>query len=156
MKKIIIGSDHAGFELKKTVKTCLADAGWEVSDAGTYEETPVDYPDFGCKAAALVSSGEFERGVLICGSGVGMTILANKFPGVRAVLCLDEKTARLSRMHNDTNILALAGRRTGTQQALKIITVWLETAFEGGRHQKRIDKIRQWEEKLCRGKDMPS
>src|SRR3972149_6567005 len=136
MKKIIIGSDHAGFELKKTVKTCLADAGWE--------------------AAALVSSGEFERGVLICGSGVGMTILANKFPGVRAVLCLDEKTARLSRMHNDTNILALAGRRTGTQQALKIITVWLDTAFEGGRHQRRIDKIRQWEEKLCRGKDMPS
>jgi len=156
MKKIIIGSDHAGFELKKTVKTCLTDAGWEVSDAGTYGEAPVDYPDFGCKAAAMVSSGEFERGVLICGSGVGMTILANKFPGVRAVLCLDEETARLSRMHNDTNILALAGRRTDNQQALKIITVWLETAFEGGRHQKRIDKIRQWEEKLCRGKDMPS
>ncbi|MDO8721305.1 MAG: ribose 5-phosphate isomerase B [Syntrophales bacterium] len=156
MKKIVIGSDHAGFELKKTVKTCLTDAGWEVSDAGTYEEVPVDYPDFGCKAAAMVSSGEFERGVLICGSGVGMTILANKFPGVRAVLCLDEEMARLSRMHNDTNILALAGRRTDTQQALKIITVWLETAFEGGRHQRRIDKIRQWEEKLCRGKDMPS
>ena len=156
MKKIVIGSDHAGFELKKTVKACLTDAGWKVSDAGTYEEAPVDYPDFGCKVAAMVSSGEFERGILICGSGVGMTILANKFPGVRAVLCLDEETARLSRMHNDTNILALAGRRTDNQQALKIITVWLETAFEGGRHQKRIDKIRQWEEKLCGGKKMPS
>ena len=130
--------------------------GGGVSDGGTYEEAPVDYPDFGCKVAVMVSSGEFERGVLICGSGVGMTILANKFPGVRAVLCLDEEMARLSRMHNDTNILALAGRRTDNQQALKIITVWLETAFEGGRHQRRIDKIRQWEEKLCRGKNMPS
>ncbi len=156
MNKIIIGADHAGFDLKEAITTCLTGAGWEVSDRGTFDDAPVDYPDFGCPVAASVSSGEFERGILICGSGVGMTILANKFPGIRAVLCLDEEMARLSRLHNDTNILVLAGRRTDTQGAMKILTVWLETVFEGGRHQRRIDKIRQWEEKLCHGKMAPS
>jgi ribose 5-phosphate isomerase B len=151
MKKIIIGSDHAGFDLKKSVKRLLSDHGWEIFDAGAYNEDAVDYPDFGCTVAMRVSSGEFERGILLCGSGVGMTILANKFPGIRAVLCLDEETARFSRMHNDTNILALAGRRTEKETAAAIVQIWLETAFEGGRHQRRIDKIRQWEEKICRG-----
>ena len=151
MKKIIIGADHAGFALKEAIKPYLIEAGWNVSDAGAYDSSPVDYPDFGCIVAEKVSSGEFEKGVLICGSGVGMTILANKFPGVRAVLCLDEEMARLSRLHNDTNILALAGRRTDEKRATTIISAWLKTAFEGGRHQRRIDKIRQWEEALCRG-----
>ena len=156
MKKIIIGADHAGFELKEALKPFLIAGGWEVSDAGVYDNSPADYPDFGCKVAEKVSSGEFARGILICGSGVGMTILANKFPGIRAVLCLDEGMARLSRMHNDTNILSLAGRRTDVKKAVAIVNAWLETPFEGGRHQRRIDKIRQWEENLCRGKIMPS
>lgn len=151
MKNIIIGADHAGFALKEAIKPHLAAAGWEVSDAGAYDSSPVDYPDFGCIVAGKVSTGEFEKGVLICGSGVGMTILANKFPGVRAVLCLDEEMARLSRMHNDTNILVLAGRRTNEKRAAAIISAWLEAVFEGGRHQRRIDKIRQWEETICRG-----
>ncbi len=150
MKRIIIGADHAGFALKETIKSYLRETGWDVADAGVYDDATVDYPDYGCTVAGSVSSGEFEKGILVCGSGVGMAILANKFPGVRAVLCLDEETARLSRRHNNTNILSLAGRRTDEQSAKAIVNAWLETAFEGGRHQRRIDKIRQWEEKLCR------
>ena len=152
VKKIIIGADHAGFELKKAVRLQLTERGWDVYDAGAYDSQSVDYPDFGCIVAGKVSAGEYEKGILVCGSGVGMAIVANKFPGVRAVLCLDEEMARLSRMHNDTNILALAGRRTDEKRAMAIIQVWLETAFEGGRHQRRVDKIRQWEEILCRRK----
>lgn len=156
MKKIIVGADHAGFDLKEALKPFLKAGGREVYDAGVYDNSPVDYPDFGCKVAEKVSSGEYSRGILICGSGVGMTILANKFPGIRAVLCLDEEMACLSRMHNDTNILSLAGRRTDVKKAVAIVNAWLGTAFEGGRHQRRIDKIRQWEEKLCRGNMMPA
>lgn len=151
MNKIIMGADHAGFGLKEALKPYLAQIGWEVVDRGTYSEAPVDYPDFGCQVAMKVSEGEFSRGVLICGSGVGMTILANKFPGVRAVLCLDEEMACLSRKHNDTNILVLAGRRTDEKKAALILKNWLETDFERGRHQQRIDKIEQWEKKICYG-----
>jgi RpiB/LacA/LacB family sugar-phosphate isomerase len=151
-KKIIIGADHAGFALKETIKRYLTEAGWDVSDVGAYDGSPVDYPDFGCIVAQKVSAGEFERGILICGSGLGMTILSNKFPGVRAALCLDEDMARLSRMHNDANILVLAGRRTDEKMATAITSAWLEAVFEGGRHQRRIDKIRQWEESVCRKK----
>src|SRR5574340_1397803 len=149
MKKIIIGADHAGFELKEAIKPYLTGMGWEVSDVGTYDDAPVDYPDFGCPVAMKVSSGEFDKGILVCGSGVGMSIIANKFPGVRAVLCLDEEMACLSRMHNDTNILALAGRRTDSESAFNIIKRWLETDFEGGRHQTRIDKISKLEISFC-------
>jgi ribose 5-phosphate isomerase B len=152
MKKIIIGADHAGFELKEAIRQYVTGIGWEVSDAGTYNSLPVDYPDFGCPVAMKVSTGEFGRGILVCGSGVGMTILANKFPGVRAVLALDEEIACLSRMHNDTNILALAGRRTDPPSAFTIVKRWLETDFEGGRHQKRIDKISKCEMKLYQKK----
>ena len=152
MEKIMIGSDHAGFELKESLKPYLFETGWEVCDVGTHDDAPVDYPDFGCTVAIKVSSGEFGKGILICGSGVGMTILANKFPGVRAVLCLDEEMARLSRKHNDTNILVLAGRRIEKEKAVSILRSWLATPFEGGRHQKRIDKILQWEQKICQGK----
>ena len=152
MKKIIIGADHAGFDLKEAIRTYLAGEGWEVSDVGTGDDAPVDYPDFGCTVALRVSSGEFGKGILVCGSGVGMAILANKFPGVRAVVCLDEETARLSRLHNDTNILSLAGRRSNGEEALAIVRSWLTTDFEGGRHQRRIDKIREWERKICEGK----
>jgi ribose 5-phosphate isomerase B len=148
--RIIIGSDHAGFTLKESVKGFLSSAGIRVFDAGTHRDESVDYPDYGVLTAGRVSSGEFEKGILVCGSGVGMAIVANKFPGIRAALCLDEETARLARQHNDSNILVLAGRKTETAAAQRIIKTWLETPFEGGRHQKRLDKIRELEQKLCK------
>jgi len=141
MAQIIIGSDHAGFPLKETVKRYVAELGYAVTDAGTDSPTNVDYPDFGAIVAQRVSAGEFDRGILVCGSGVGMSIVANKFPGVRAALCLDEETARMSRLHNDANILVLAGRRTEEEAAKSIARLWLNTEFEGGRHQRRLDKI---------------
>ncbi|MGA3206201.1 MAG: ribose 5-phosphate isomerase B [Syntrophales bacterium] len=141
MGQIIIGSDHAGFPLKEVVKQHLAEMGYDVTDAGTDSPANVDYPDFGSIVAQRVSAGEFNRGILVCGSGVGMSIVANKFPGVRAALCLDEETARMSRLHNDANILVLAGRRTEEEAAKSIVHLWLNTEFEGGRHQRRLDKI---------------
>jgi len=136
--KIIIGSDHAGFSLKEALKESFGG----MVDAGTYSEDSVDYPDFAARVARAISSGEFERGILICGSGVGMSIVANKFPGVRAALCTDTDTARMSRMHNDANILILAGRRTDVETATAIVKVWSNTEFEGGRHKRRLDKIK--------------
>jgi ribose 5-phosphate isomerase B len=141
MGQIIIGSDHAGFPLKEVVKQYLAEMGYAVTDAGTNSPAAVDYPDFGAIVAQRVSAGEFDRGILVCGSGVGMSIVANKFPGVRAALCLDIETARMSRLHNDANILVLAGRRTKEETAKSIVRLWLNTEFEGGRHQGRLDKI---------------
>jgi RpiB/LacA/LacB family sugar-phosphate isomerase len=148
--RIIIGSDHGGFALKEALKSYLSSAGHRVFDAGTHRVEAVDYPDYGVLAAERVSSGEFEKGILICGSGVGMAIVANKFPGIRAALCLDEETARISRQHNDSNILVLAGRKTEPAAAERIIKAWMETPFEGGRHQMRLDKIRQIEQRLCK------
>ncbi|MGZ3607096.1 MAG: ribose 5-phosphate isomerase B [Syntrophales bacterium] len=141
MGQIIIGSDHAGFPLKEVVKQYLAEMGYAVTDAGTDSPANVDYPDFAARVAQRVSAGEFDRGILVCGSGVGMSIVANKFPGVRAALCLDEETARMGRLHNDANILVLAGRRTEEEAAKAIVRLWLNTEFEGGRHQRRLDKI---------------
>ncbi|MEN6317298.1 MAG: ribose 5-phosphate isomerase B [Syntrophaceae bacterium] len=150
MKRIIIGSDHAGFSLKEDIKVFLTDMEYTVTDVGTQSTESVDYPDFGVKVAERVSAGEFDQGILVCGSGVGMAIVANKFPLIRAVLCLDAETARLSRLHNDSNILVLAGRRTDTDTAKSIVQMWLNTAFEGGRHQRRINKIRELELQLYR------
>ncbi|MBA4421529.1 MAG: ribose 5-phosphate isomerase B [Syntrophus sp. (in: bacteria)] len=143
--KIIIGSDHAGYRLKEALKPFLKEMGFAVTDVGTDSDRPVDYPDFGTQVAEAISTGIFRRGILICGSGVGMSITANRFPDVRAALCLDEETARMSRLHNDTNILVLAGRKTDAGTARAITQVWLSTPFEGGRHQKRLDKIRKAE-----------
>ena len=148
MAKIIIGSDHAGFSLKEDVKVFLSDMEYIVTDVGTESIESVDYPDFGIKVAERVSAGEFNRGILVCGSGVGMAIVANKFPLIRAVLCLDAETARLSRLHNDSNILVLAGRRTDTDTAKLIVQIWLNTEFEGGRHERRINKIKDIELKI--------
>lgn len=139
--KIIIGSDHAGFDLKEALKESFDG----MVDVGTYSEDSVDYPDFAAKVARPISSGEFERGILICGSGIGMSIVANKFPGVRAALCTDTDTARMSRMHNDSNVLVLAGRRTDAETAAAIVNVWSNTEFEGGRHKRRLDKIKNIE-----------
>ena len=147
-EKIVIGADHAGFRLKEDLKAFLAQTGLAVTDIGTNSDKPADYPDYAAQAAEAVSSGIFPRGILICGSGIGMAITANRFPGVRAALCLDEETARLSRQHNDANMLVLAGRKTDAKTARAIAHVWLATPFEGGRHQRRLDKIKETELKM--------
>jgi len=150
MDKIIIGSDHAGFCLKEAVKPSLATRGVAVTDAGPYCDASVDYPDYAARIAGRVASGEFSRGILICGSGAGMVITANKFPGIRAVLCLSDEMARLCRLHNDANILVLAGRLTDATQAESIMETWLKTPFEAGRHEKRLEKIREIERTICK------
>lgn len=149
--KISLGSDHAGFELKADLRGYLAEQKVEVIDLGVYNEDPVDYPDIGASVAQKVSRGEVDRGILICGSGIGMSIVANRFPGVRAALCHDLYTARVSREHNDANLLILGGRLIGKGLAREILKVWLETGFQGGRHQRRLEKIRALEEKIPRG-----
>lgn len=138
---VIIGCDHAAFPLKETVREFLAGAGIEVEDAGTYSEESVDYPDFGARVAKGVSTGRFSRGILLCGSGIGMSMVANRFPHVRAALCNDLFSAIMCRKHNDSNILVLGGRVIGETLALEIVKAWLETDFEGGRHQSRLDKF---------------
>lgn len=143
--KIAIGSDHAGFELKEYVKGILLERHETVTDVGTNSTESVDYADFGLKVAELVSQGEVEKGILVCGTGIGMSIIANKVKGVRASLIFDLYTAIQSRRHLDANILVLGGRVTGKGLAEEIVKAWLDTPFEGGRHQKRIDKINAWE-----------
>jgi ribose 5-phosphate isomerase B len=139
--KIIIGSDHAGFPMKEKVKVFLQNRGIEVEDVGTYNEESVDYTDFGKKVAREVSGGTFERGVLICGTGIGMSMVANRFQGVRAALANDLFSAVMSRRHNDSNILVMGGRLIGDTLALQLVDTWLETPFEGGRHQRRLEKM---------------
>jgi ribose 5-phosphate isomerase B len=143
--KVAIGSDHAGYALKEDVKKVLEDRNDTVVDAGTNTENSVDYPDFGIEVARLVSEGKAEKGILICGTGIGMSITANKVKGIRAALVFDLYTAIQSRKHLDANILVLGGRITGKGLAEEIVRAWLDTPFEGGRHQKRIDKISDWE-----------
>ncbi|NLG70683.1 MAG: ribose 5-phosphate isomerase B [Chloroflexi bacterium] len=139
--KIAIGSDHKGVALKTTIKNMLVDMGAEVLDLGPQTEERVDYPDYGEAVARAVASGQAERGIAICASGVGMCITANKVPGVRAVLCQDLYTARMSRLHNDTNVLCLGALVVGEAVAQEIVRTWLEAEYEGGRHQQRLDKI---------------
>jgi ribose 5-phosphate isomerase B len=144
--KIAIGSDHAGFELKEYVKGILLERQETVNDVGTYSTESVDYADFGLKVAEFVSRGETEKGILVCGTGEGMNIIANKVKGIRASLVFDLYTAIQSRRHLDANVLVLGGRVTGKGLAEEIVKAWLDTPFEGGRHQKRIDKIKAWED----------
>ncbi len=139
--KIALGSDHAGFELKEDLRAYLAELKIEALDLGTYSEDPADYPDVAVKVAKKVARGEVERGLLICGTGIGMSIVANRFAGVRAALCHDLFTARVSREHNNANILALGGRLIGKGLAREILKVWLESEFQGGRHERRVNKI---------------
>jgi ribose 5-phosphate isomerase B len=141
--QIIIGSDHAAFDLKEKIKAFLVDRGIDVEDVGSYSEDSVDYPDFGIKVASMVSKGKFERGILLCGTGIGMSMVANKFPHVRAALCSDLFSAIMSRRHNNSNILVLGGRVVGDALAIEMVKAWLETPFDGGRHQLRIDKFDQ-------------
>ena len=136
-----LGADHAGFSLKQDLKQWLVSKGHTVVDAGTHSQDPVDYPDFAASVARAVASGEAARGLLVCGTGIGMAISANKISGIRAAVCADVDTARLSRRHNDLNVLALAGRTTSREQGIAIVRAWLETAFDGGRHQRRLAKV---------------
>jgi ribose 5-phosphate isomerase B len=138
---IVIASDHAGFELKARVIELLKGAGHEVRDLGPADSSPVDYPDFAHRVAGAVASGEAERGVLICGTGIGMSMTANRHSGVRAALCHDAFTAEMARRHNDANVLCVGGRSTGVGVAEQVVRIFLETPFEGGRHQRRIERI---------------
>lgn len=146
--KVAVASDHAGFSLKDTIRSYLTSLGHEVIDFGTFSEDSVDYPDYAEKVVDALVNGVVDRGILICGTGIGMSIVSNKFPGVRAALCYDEYTARMSRLHNDANILVLGGRVLSGEVAVRIVDIWLNTEFEGGRHIRRLEKIKRIEEKI--------
>lgn len=139
--KIALGTDHAGFRYKEKVKQLLTSLGHEVKDFGTFSEDPVDYPLFIRPAAEAVASGECERGFVFGGSGNGEAMVANKVHGVRCALCWNEEVARLSRQHNDANVLSLGERVIPEEMAMQIVRVWLETPFEGGRHVRRIEQL---------------
>jgi len=144
--KISVASDHAGYELKEAVKRHLAAAGHEVVDFGTSSTVSTDYPDYATPAARAVANGEVERGVFVCGSGQGMVMTANKVRGVRAALAWQPEVARLSRQHNDANVLALPARFIGTEEALETVDAWMDAEFEGGRHILRVEKMMKAEE----------
>jgi ribose 5-phosphate isomerase B len=141
--RIAIGADHAGFALKQRLIATLRQLGHEVDDHGTHDEQPVDYPPICAGVGRAVAGGRADRGVVIGGSGQGEQIAANKVAGVRAALCNDLYTARMSRAHNDANVLSIGGRIVAAELALEILTLWLDTPFEGGRHQRRIDQIHE-------------
>ena len=140
-RPLVIAADHAGYELKESLKAFLSRAGIPFEDLGTHSPESVDYPDYARRVAAAVSRGDAERGLLVCGTGQGMAMTANSHRGVRAAVPCDEETARLSREHNDANVLALGGRVIAPDAAERILRVWLETPFAGGRHERRVRKI---------------
>lgn len=148
--KLAIASDHGGFSLKQEIIHYLKGQQIEVLDLGNHGTESVDYPDFAFKVAEMVSRGEVDAGILMCGTGIGMSIAANKFKNVRAALVSDEYTAKMSREHNDANVLCLGGRVQESDKAKALVKIWLETKFEGGRHQRRLDKIREIEKKQLR------
>jgi len=145
---IIIGSDHAAYPLKQIIKTWLINNNFQVEDKGTDSIESVDYPDYGIKVASLISKGQFSRGILLCGTGLGMSMVANRFAHVRGALCNNLFSAKMSRQHNDANLLIMGGRVIGDILALEIIKTWLETPFEGGRHQQRLDKFDKFDNLL--------
>jgi ribose 5-phosphate isomerase B len=144
--KIAIGSDHRGFETKQQVKAIITQLGHEFIDVGTTDSNPVDYPDPAYSAAMAVSEGKAERAILACATGIGMSIVANKIRGIRAAICHDELNARISRDHNDANVLCISGDQIGEVLLRKIVEVWLDTEFAGGRHRRRVKKITAIEE----------
>jgi len=147
--KIAVASDHRGFEAKQQIKSIISQMGYECIDFGTTDSTPVDYPDIAYLAAVAVSKKEIDKAILICATGIGMSIAANKIKEIRAALCHDELSAQISRDHNDANVLCLSGDQIGTVLLRRIVEVWLKTEFSGGRHQRRVMKITAIEE----GKD---
>ncbi len=153
--RIAIGSDHAGFHLKQDVLEFVKELGHEVADKGAAGTDSVDYPDFARYVCAALIDGEADLGILVCGTGLGMAIAANKVPGIRAVTCSDTFSARCSREHNDANVLCLGERVIGAGVARDIVAAWLATAFLGGRHQRRVDKIHQIEKEQLMGRRAP-
>jgi ribose 5-phosphate isomerase B len=147
--KIAVGNDHRGFEAKQQIRTIITQLGHECIDVGSTDNSPVDYPDLAYLAAMAVATKQADRAILACGTGIGMSITANKIKGIRAALCYDELSARISRHHNDANVLCVSGELLGEVLLRKIVEVWLDTEFSGGRHQRRNDKITAIEE----GKD---
>ena len=143
--RIAVGCDHRGYSLKQKIIVLMESAGHTVLDAGTQNDESVDYPDFAAAVSKQVRDGTVDRGVLVCGTGIGMAIAANKFPGVRAAPCSDEVSAEISRRHNDLNVLCLSGDMLSNHAAERIVDIWLNTEFEGGRHERRIKKISQFE-----------
>lgn len=143
MLKIAVASDHGGFALKEKVKEHLVQRGFEVDDLGTHSEESVDYPVYGKDCGEAVASGKADLGVVVCGTGIGISIAANKVKGIRCGLCTSVEMAHLTKQHNNANILALGGRTTEPELALKIVDEWLDTEFEGGRHQRRVDMLDQ-------------
>jgi ribose 5-phosphate isomerase B len=148
--KVVLGSDHGGFRLKEKIKKYLQEEKIYFEDFGTSNEDAVDYPDFALRVAEAVASGEFDRGILICGTGIGIGIAANKVPGIRAALCHDVFSARACREHNNANILTMGERVIGTGPALEIVKTWLTTNFAGGRHARRVEKISDIEKKYMK------
>ena len=149
--RVGIACDHGGFTLKSHVVEVLAENGCEVIDMGTDSFESVDYPDFAIKALESLAKGECDRIVLMCGTGIGMSMCANRVKGVRGGLCHDSYTARMSRLHNNSNCLILGGRTTGPAVAREIVQIWLNTPFEGGRHQRRLDKLEKIQDTVKRG-----
>ncbi|MDI6711441.1 MAG: ribose 5-phosphate isomerase B [Thermoanaerobacterales bacterium] len=149
--RIAVASDHGGFRLKQEVINYLGLAGYEFKDLGTYSAESVDYPDFARAVAEAVRSGEFDRGIILCGTGIGVCIAANKVPGIRAALCHDTFSARAAREHNDANVLTLGERVIGPGLARDIVAAWLTSEFQGGRHARRVAKITAIEEKYSKG-----
>jgi len=141
--KIAIGSDHGGYELKEILKTYIEELGYEYKDFGTHDGNSIDYPVIAKEVAKNVAAKQFDRGIIICGSGLGVAIAANKVNKIRAVTCHDTYCAKMSRLHNDANVLTMGGRVVGPGVACEIVKIWLETEFEGGRHQKRIDMLEE-------------
>ena len=148
MKKIAIASDHGGYELKKNLIAFLTNSNLIINDFGPTNPDSVDYPDYGVKVVKAILENKVDRGIVICGTGIGMSIVVNRFPGIRGTLCSDLNTAKLCREHNDSNILILGGRVIAKDLAMKIVGIWLNTEFEGGRHQRRIDKINKIDGKV--------
>lgn len=146
--KIAIGSDHGGFHLKQEIKKLLEELKMEYVDVGCHDDCSVDYPDYAIPVAEKVASGQFERGIVICGTGIGVSISANKVKGIRCALVHDVFSAKATRQHNDSNVLAMGERVIGPGLAREIVKTWLETEYEGGRHERRIKKISQYEENM--------
>jgi ribose 5-phosphate isomerase B len=149
--KIALGSDHRGFQTKERLRSFLADSGHEVIDCGTSGETSSDYPDYAVPPCELVAKGKADRAILMCGSGIGMAIVANKVAGIRAALCHDELTAEMSRRHNDANVLCLAADLLGDELIHRMVDVWVTTPFDGGRHARRVQKMMAAEKFLAAG-----
>lgn len=153
--RIAVGTDHRGYGIRRLLIESLQRLGHEVLDLGSDSPDPVDYPDIAARVAGMVSNGQVDRGVLVCGTGLGMCIAANKFPGVRAAPCYDELTAEISRRHNDLNVLCLSGDLMSERLVERVIETWLNTPFDGGRHARRLEKIRKLEENRCQEKQPP-